>query len=112
MNPLAAQHCEPCEKKNVKPFDRTQALEQLKELSDWKLSEDATQIQKTYRFKNFVDAMDFANAITDIAELEGHHPDLGIAWGKVEVSLSTHSINGLSKNDFILAAKIDAIPRT
>lgn len=69
-----------------------------------------TEIAKTYSFKNFVQAVDFVNAITPIAEREGHHPDLEVGWGRVHVRLRTHAIDGLSENDFILAAKIDELP--
>jgi 4a-hydroxytetrahydrobiopterin dehydratase len=82
----------------------------MKQLHEWTLSTDDKSISKTFTFKNFMGAMHFANAIAEIAEQEGHHPDLAISWGKVGVSLTTHAIKGLSQNDFILAAKIDHIP--
>lgn len=66
-------------------------------------------IERTYPFPNFVEAMNFANRITTIAEEENHHPDLHISWGKVRVELSTHSVGSLSTNDFIVAAKINRI---
>ena len=81
----------------------------LQEVNGWTLSEDARKISKQFKFKNYVQAMDFAKKITPIAESEGHHPDLSIGWGRVGVELSTHAIAGLSENDFILAAKIDKI---
>jgi len=68
---------------------------------------DGKTLVKTFKFKNFVQAVGFVNAITPIAEAEGHHPDLCLSWGKVEASLSTHSIGGLSSKDFSLAAKLD-----
>lgn len=81
----------------------------MKEIPTWSLSSNAKSISKEFKFQNFVEAMDFANKITPIAESEGHHPDLSVGWGKVGVELSTHAIGGLSANDFILAAKIDEI---
>ena len=76
---------------------------------EWTIAADGLSISRTFTFQNFVDAMDFANKITPIAEAEGHHPDLAVSWGKVQVTLMTHAIGGLSENDFILAAKIDLI---
>ena len=81
----------------------------LTHVNEWSLASDVKRISKQFKFKNFLDAMSFANKITPIVEAEGHHPDLLVGWGKVGVELSTHSIGGLSENDFILAAKIDAI---
>jgi 4a-hydroxytetrahydrobiopterin dehydratase len=83
----------------------------LKKLDGWTLWPDAKTISKSFTFKNFATAFAFAAKIADHAEAEGHHPDLLISWGRVEVELSTHSIGGLSENDFILAAKIDGIIR-
>jgi 4a-hydroxytetrahydrobiopterin dehydratase len=64
-------------------------------------------LRKTYRFSNFVEALEFVNRIGKLAEEEGHHPDIFLTWGKVRVELWTHKINGLSENDFIMAAKFD-----
>lgn len=105
---LSQKHCVPCEG-GATPLLRQEAEELLGQIAGWQLSEDGTKISKTFTFKNFVLAMEFANTITPIAEAEGHHPDLFIAWGKVTVELSTHAIGGLSENDFILATKIDAL---
>jgi len=91
------------------PLFRTKAEEYLKDISDWSLSEDAKKISKTFTFKNFKEALGFANKVGDIAEAEGHHPDMLVGWGKVHIELTTHAIGGLSENDFILAAKIDAL---
>lgn len=105
---LSQKRCVPCEG-GTAPLSRASAEELLKQIEGWKLSEDGKKISKTFKFKNFLGAMEFANKITPVAEAEGHHPDLRISWGKVLVELSTHSIGGLSENDFILAAKIDEI---
>ena len=91
------------------PLFRTKAEEYLKDISDWSLSEDAKKISKTFTFKNFKEALGFANKVGDIAEAEGHHPDMLVGWGKVHIELTTHAIGGLSENDFIVAAKIDEL---
>jgi 4a-hydroxytetrahydrobiopterin dehydratase len=91
------------------PLTIQEATENMKELSGWTLSGDARKISKEFSFKNFAEALAFANKIGEIAENENHHPDLVVKWGKVGVELATHSIGGLSENDFILAAKIDKI---
>ena len=88
------------------PMEATALLTHLK---GWTLAKDFKKLSKKFTFKNFVEAMEFANKITPIAESEGHHPDFAIGWGRVEVELTTHAIKGLSENDFILAAKIDMI---
>ena len=92
------------------PLERSDAEKLLKEIAGWTLSEDGKRIMRDFSFKNFVEAIQFANEITPIAEAEGHHPDLSIGWGRVQVALSTHTVGGLSENDFILAAKINELP--
>ena len=79
------------------------------QVSGWQVSVDLKKISKEFKFRDFGGAMGFANKIAALAEEEGHHPDLQVSWGKVVVELSTHSIGGLSENDFILAAKIDTL---
>ncbi len=74
----------------------------------WSLM-DNQRIEKAFRFKNFREALDFTNAVGEIAESENHHPDIQLGWGKAIISLSTHKAHGLTENDFILAAKIDAL---
>ena len=81
----------------------------LRQLNNWKLAHDFKHISKEFTFKNFADALAFVDKIGALAEEEGHHPDITLAWGKVGVTLTTHAIGGLSQNDFILAAKIDKI---
>lgn len=105
---LLEQKCVPCEG-GMLPLTIPQAQELLKELSYWNLSSDAKQINKTYKFKDWKEAHAFVNMVSDIAEGEGHHPDIDLHWGRVGVSLTTHAISGLSVNDFILAAKIDRL---
>jgi 4a-hydroxytetrahydrobiopterin dehydratase len=78
------------------------------QLSGWQVVE-SHHLLKTYSFPDFRTALDFVNKAGAIAEEEGHHPDLFLAWGKVEVKIWTHTIDGLTENDFVLAAKIDRI---
>jgi 4a-hydroxytetrahydrobiopterin dehydratase len=78
------------------------------ELEGWKLVNDH-HIEKEYLFKHFKEALAFTNKVGELAEQEGHHPDILLSWGKVKIELWTHKINGLSENDFILAAKCDKI---
>lgn len=103
---LDEQKCVACEglKSRLSPDEIENMLGQT---PGWELGENS--IEKTFKLPNFVTAMEFANRITPIAEQENHHPDLRISWGKVRVELSTHSVGGLSTNDFILAAKINRV---
>jgi 4a-hydroxytetrahydrobiopterin dehydratase len=105
---LAEKKCVPCEGDAI-PLARDEAGKLIAQLKDWQLWPDGKTIAKSFAFKNFADAFAFASRVAAIAEEEGHHPDLLISWGRVEIELSTHAIGGLSENDFILAAKIDAI---
>ncbi|MBV9159045.1 MAG: 4a-hydroxytetrahydrobiopterin dehydratase [Candidatus Kaiserbacteria bacterium] len=108
MTELAQKKCVACEG-GMPPLNRTEADVLIKQLNGWTVSGDARWLSKDFKFADFKTAMGFANKIADIAEEEGHHPDLVIGWGKVTVELTTHAIDGLSENDFILAAKIDQI---
>ncbi|MDY0234814.1 MAG: 4a-hydroxytetrahydrobiopterin dehydratase [Gudongella sp.] len=107
MTELANQNCIPCQVGGI-PLIKSEIEEYLKAVDGWK-SLDDKKIEKSFKFKNFREAMDFANKITFIAEEEGHHPTLTVSWGKVIVTLYTHKIGGLDDNDFIMAAKIDKI---
>lgn len=108
MNDLLKKKCVSCEGKGIKAFDRAEAVDYLSQTKDWVLDADAKKITKEYKFKDFIGAVNFVNNVAGIAEEEGHHPNIQINYNKVLLELSTHSINGLSVNDFILAAKIDA----
>ncbi len=115
---LAEKHCEPCEG-GAEPMGQEEAQTKLAQLNDteearsrpWALTADGRTLKKGYKLKGFVGAVDFVNRIKDVAEDEDHHPDLEVGYGKVTVRLSTHAIGGLSENDFIVAAKIDRLPR-
>ena len=105
---LAAKKCVACEGFET-PLTKEEADVLLRQLEFWGVTSDAKSIHKTYRFKDWKLAHAFVNKISDIAESEGHHPDIDLHWGRVGVTLTTHAIKGLSENDFILAAKIDDI---
>lgn len=105
---LVNQKCVPCES-GTKPFTHEEAKPYLANVKDWKLEDGVKKIEKKFKFKDFKQALDFVNKVGEIAEQEGHHPDIELGWGKVEIELSTHAIGGLSVSDFIMAAKIDQI---
>ncbi len=106
--PLYQKHCVPCEGR-VPAFSKPKNLEHLKRVNEWQLIDDKV-IEKILLFKDFKETIAFINKVADVAEAEGHHPDLLLfGWNKLKISLSTHSIDGLSENDFILASKIDQI---
>jgi 4a-hydroxytetrahydrobiopterin dehydratase len=109
MTSLVHRKCVPCEG-GTKPLERVKINEYLKVLNkEWEVINDK-EIRHEFAFKNFVEAVEFVNKVSDIAESEGHHPDILIhAYKKVKIMLSTHAIGGLSENDFILAAKIEEI---
>lgn len=90
---------------------RDEANPYLEAVIDWKVEEEdgKLKIEKEFTFLDFKSSLDFVNKIGEVAESEGHHPDIELSWGKVEVELSTHAIGGLSVNDFIMAAKINKL---
>lgn len=103
---LSKKKCIPCEDKTMKPFTKRDALVYIKKVSGWKL-EKTIKISRTFLFNNFKKALVFVNSVGKIAEKEGHHPDIFIWYNKVILELWTHSIGGLSENDFIIAAKVN-----
>jgi 4a-hydroxytetrahydrobiopterin dehydratase len=106
MTDLTKKHCIPCENGEGK-LDINKIKEYLPLVENWMLIGDT--IKRDFKFKNFKEAIDFVNKVAKIAEDEGHHPDIYIFYNKVNLSLSTHAAKGLTENDFILAAKINAI---
>lgn len=108
MAKLKDKNCIACEG-GVKPLSKSDAERLLLEIEGWTLDTKGKNISREFQFKDFDKAMDFVNSVADYAEQEGHHPDITILYNKVQLKLSTHAIKGLSENDFILAAKIDAI---
>lgn len=104
---LHHKHCVPCEG-GTKPLQKAEIDILSKKLKGWNI--DLKKIEKKYHFVDFKRALTFVNEVGDIAEFEGHHPDINLHdWNKVTISLSTHAVKGLSENDFIMAAKIDQI---
>lgn len=97
--------CKACGAGDSWPLDKVRA--ELASIPGWELDESVPLIRQTFTFPDFKSAFAFAEKIRDIAETEGHHPDLHISWGKVIVELWTHAAGGISENDFIVAAKID-----
>ncbi|HAL12300.1 MAG TPA: 4a-hydroxytetrahydrobiopterin dehydratase [Planctomycetaceae bacterium] len=107
---LVGKKCKPCEG-GVEPCTLDEANLQLQQLTGWYLTNDGQRIRKDWTVKHFMAGMSFFNAVAEVAEDDGHHPDLHIAgYRNVSIELWTHAIGGLSENDFILAAKIDEIP--
>lgn len=107
---LIHKRCVPCEG-GEPPLKQEQITEMLTQVSGWRgeMVEDHPVLTKTFRFKDFVGSIAFVNKVKDVAEAEGHHPDLKIHWNTVRVENWTHAIGGLHENDFILAAKIDRL---
>ena len=104
---LTDKKCEACEgfesKLSVQEIENN-----LQQAQGWELKEGAI-IERSFKFSNFVNAMEFAKGIARIADEENHHPELHVSWGKVRIELTTHSVNGLTINDFIVAAKINRL---
>jgi 4a-hydroxytetrahydrobiopterin dehydratase len=107
MSDLNLKKCIPCEG-GIPAIEAQEARKLIKQLKGWKLISNK-KIKKEFHFVNFKHNMEFVNKIADLAESEKHHPDLIISYANLKIELYTHAINGLSENDFILAAKIDKL---
>jgi 4a-hydroxytetrahydrobiopterin dehydratase len=107
-SPLAKKHCVPCRRGTppLAPEARQRLLQELD--AGWEV-QDGHHLHKEYKFKNFVDALAFVNHVGQVAEEEGHHPDITLGWGRVGLTIWTHAIDGLSESDFVLAAKAEAV---
>jgi 4a-hydroxytetrahydrobiopterin dehydratase len=105
---LTKKKCKPCEG-GMKPLAPDEARALAEQVPKWKLRKDEPRLWREYVFKDFVRAIKFVNKVAELAEAEGHHPDLHIHYNKVKLVLWTHDLGGLSENDFILAAKIDGL---
>lgn len=105
---LAEKSCTPC-RGGIPPLSREAAEELRRQAPDWALADDATRLERTYRFKNFRDAFGFVEQAAALAEAEGHHPDISFGWGYATVSLRTKKTKGLHENDFIMATKLDRL---
>lgn len=109
MTELTQKHCIPCEG-GVAPLSIGEAQQLMKQLrSGWQLAQDGKSIQREWKFKNFYRTMSFVNAAAHIANIEDHHPDIEAGYGYCRIKFNTHAIGGLSENDFICAAKVDAL---
>jgi 4a-hydroxytetrahydrobiopterin dehydratase len=107
---LTRKHCVPCEG-GIPALTLDQARSFLTALPQWQLTADQQRLRREWRVKDFVTALDFFHRVGQIAEAESHHPDLHlVGYRNVAIEIWTHAINGLSENDFILAAKIDQLP--
>jgi 4a-hydroxytetrahydrobiopterin dehydratase len=106
MTELAKRKCKPCEG-GATPYDAQQTKEMLKSLKGWSVQDG--KLAKVYPFANYYQTMAFVNALAWISHREDHHPDLEVGYSKCRVAYSTHAIGGLSENDFICAAKCDAL---
>lgn len=105
---LSEEHCRPVEK-GERPLTGSEIQELAGEVPAWAQRNSA--IEREYKFKGFSEAMDFVNGVAGLAASEDHHPDISIMYNKVGLRLETHKIGGLSRNDFILAAKIDEMKK-
>ncbi|MDT8405521.1 4a-hydroxytetrahydrobiopterin dehydratase [Sulfuriflexus sp.] len=105
MSTLAQRHCS----RETALLDPAQVQAYLSELRDWYVINDGKSIQRQFRFKDYEQTLAFVNAVAGIARGEDHHPDISFGYNRCEVRFSTHSVNGLSENDFICAARIDAL---
>ncbi|HYW04306.1 MAG TPA: 4a-hydroxytetrahydrobiopterin dehydratase [Gammaproteobacteria bacterium] len=109
MNELTGRHCKPCEG-GTAPLDGSEAEQYMRQVhDDWTLWDDRRGISRTFRFRNYYHTTAFINAVAWIAHQEDHHPDISFGYNQAQVSYSTHAIGGLSENDFICAAKVDAL---
>ncbi|HUY32549.1 MAG TPA: 4a-hydroxytetrahydrobiopterin dehydratase [Pirellulales bacterium] len=110
VDQLARKKCLPCEG-GVPPCAPADAQAQLDNLPGWRLTHEGQRVRKDWTVKNFMAGLDFFNRVAQLAEAEGHHPDLHLeGYRKLSIEIWTHAIGGLSENDFILAAKIEQVP--
>lgn len=107
MPDLTQRKCKPCSGE-TDPLQGEKLQKFMADVPEWTLVEDR-RIEREFRFDDFAEALDFATRVGALAEEEGHHPEITFTWGRATIRLRTHAIGGLSENDFILAAKIDAM---
>ena len=111
MSDLHTKKCVPCEG-GIPNFDIKEIHKYLKMVDGWEVKADKDKIYyiiKNFKFKNFLESQSFINKVGEIAEQEGHHPDIWFGWGYAKIKIFTHAIKGLHESDFILAAKVDKI---
>ncbi len=107
MPDLAEQSCVPC-RGGVPPLAGPELSRLAEQVPEWSVV-DGHHVEREFSFPNFVQALAFTNKVGELAETEGHHPDIYLAWGKVGIKIWTHKIDGLTESDFVLAAKIDRL---
>ena len=107
MPDLAERECVPC-RGGVPPLKGEEIKALSVQLDGWQVI-NGHHLQKTYAFKNFRESLDFVNRVGELAEEQGHHPDICFGWGKADITIWTHKIDGLTESDFVLAAKIDRL---
>jgi 4a-hydroxytetrahydrobiopterin dehydratase len=105
---LSGKSCMPC-RGGVPPLTRSEAEELHSQAPEWQFLDEAHRIERKFRFRNFREALNFVEEVGELAEAEGHHPDVCFGWGNATISLQTKKIKGLHENDFIMASKIDKI---
>jgi 4a-hydroxytetrahydrobiopterin dehydratase len=113
MNTLSKQNCMPCDRNSTGlPTEEIKLL--ASEIPDWDIidQDDVLKLSRSFKLKNFAEALSFTNAVGEIAEEQDHHPLIELTWGKVTVSWWTHTVGGLHKSDFIMAAKTNEIFKT
>ena len=103
---LAAKSCTPC-RGGIPPLTSEEVATHQRQTPEWSVEDEARRIERTFKFKNFAEAFAFVEKTADLADAEGHHPDISFGWGYATVSLQTKKIKGLHENDFIMAAKLD-----
>ena len=111
MTDLADKKCIPC-KGDIPGFDINEIHKYLKKVDGWDVKKNKVEsffIEKEFKFKNFLESQNFVTKVGEIAEREGHHPDISFGWGYAKIKIFTHAIKGLAESDFVLAAKIDKI---
>lgn len=105
---LEQKHCVPC-KKGGAPLTVEKARELLKNIDGWVIEDEGRILIRSFKFNNYLEALEFVSAISVIAERENHHPDITFGWGYATILFTTHNVKGLSENDFIMAAKVTSI---
>jgi len=103
---LSQKTCAPCQG-GIPPLAPSEAEALLAQAPGWRLLENGARLERRFQFKTFATALAFVNRVSDLAEAEGHHPDISFGWGYASVLFYTHKINGLHENDFIMAAKVN-----
>ncbi len=107
MSDLASKTCVPC-RGGTPPLKGEELDDLRRQVPEWEVVEEH-HLRRRFRFNNFREALGFVNRVGELAEEQGHHPDVSFGWGRVEVTVWTHKIDGLTESDFVFAAKVDAL---